>query len=58
MQKGIKEAGFGLELLRCSSDQDSLDGIVVLDQGGTRLCIVEPRYPGCQGEIINLGIER
>ena len=56
----IKNEGFALELLRCSSDQDSLDGIVVLDQGialvdGTRPHIMEPRYPGCQDEIINFG---
>lgn len=56
----ITKAGFKLEHLRCSSDQDSLDGIVIRGEGialvdGTRPHIVEPRYPGCQDEIINFG---
>lgn len=56
----ISQAGFQIEELRCSSDQDSLDGIVVRGQGialvdGTRPHIIEPRYPGCLDEIINFG---
>ena len=56
----ISQAGFQVEELRCSSDQDSLDGIVVRGQGialvdGTRPHIIEPRYPGCLDEIINFG---
>ncbi len=56
----IAQAGYQLEELHCSSDHDSLDGIVVRGQGlalvdGTRPHIMEPQYPGCQDEIINLG---
>lgn len=54
------EKEYQLEELRCSSDQDSLDGIVILGEGialvdGTRPHIVDPRYPGCIDEIIYFG---
>lgn len=54
------DAGYTVELCPCSSDPDSLDGIiikeiktVVLD--GTSPHVVEPVYPGTCEEIINLG---
>lgn len=54
------DAGYDVELCPCSSDPDSLDGIiikeiktVVLD--GTSPHVVEPVYPGASEEIINLG---
>ncbi|MGQ9778695.1 MAG: PRK06851 family protein [Bacillota bacterium] len=52
--------GFAVELMQCSSDNDSLDGVVfpeikvaLLD--GTAPHVVDPRYPGCVDEIVNLG---
>ncbi|MBQ8267623.1 MAG: hypothetical protein IJZ21_04485, partial [Clostridia bacterium] len=54
------DAGYDVELCPCSSDPDSLDGIiikeiktVVLD--GTSPHVAEPVYPGASEEIINLG---
>ncbi|MDD2585311.1 MAG: PRK06851 family protein [Syntrophomonadaceae bacterium] len=51
---------FDLEYHWCSSDPDSLDGIVVGQQkvcilDGTAPHIVDPRFPGAVDEIINLG---
>lgn len=56
----LQELGFDLELHYCSSDNNSLDGIAVLDAGivmvdGTAPHIVDPKYPGGLDEIINLG---
>ena len=52
--------GYDIELCPCSSDPESLDGIiikqiktVVID--GTSPHVVEPVYPGACEEIINLG---
>lgn len=52
--------GYDIEYHWCSSDPDSLDGIVIgshqaaiLD--GTAPHIVDPRYPGAVDEIVNLG---
>lgn len=52
--------GYPLEYLHCSSDYNSLDGLVVpslkiafLD--GTAPHTLDPRYPGVAEEIINLG---
>jgi len=54
------EKGFDVELHYCSSDNDSLDAVVVpalqvalLD--GTAPHIVDPKNPGAVDEIINLG---
>ncbi len=56
----LLELGYDLELHYCSSDNNSLDGIAVLDAGivmvdGTAPHIVDPKYPGGLDEIINLG---
>lgn len=55
------DRGYEVELCPCSSDPDSLDGLiikklktVVLD--GTAPHVVEPIYPGACEEIINLGV--
>jgi hypothetical protein len=52
--------GFDVELHYCSSDNDSLDAVVIenlkialLD--GTAPHVVDPRYPGAIDEIINFG---
>ena len=52
--------GYDTELWQCSSDNDSLDGVVVPALGigiidGTAPHTVDPRYPGAVDEIINLG---
>lgn len=52
--------GYDIEQHHCSSDNNSLDGVVVpalnialID--GTAPHVVDPKYPGCVDEIINLG---
>lgn len=57
----MTEKGFDIELLHCSSDQDSLDGVIIPAPGvvvidGTAPHLVDPRYPGAVEEIINLGV--
>lgn len=54
------DLGYNMELHYCSSDNNSLDGIAVLDAGivmvdGTAPHIVDPKYPGGLDEIVNLG---
>ncbi|NLX64631.1 MAG: ATPase [Clostridiaceae bacterium] len=60
---GLKLAklGYDIEFMHCSSDNNSLDGIViprlkiaVID--GTAPHVVDPLYPGAIDEIINLGV--
>ena len=62
--KGLSERfrreGFEVEHWLCSSDPDSLDGLILLRQkvavvDGTAPHIVEPRYPGAVETIVNLG---
>ncbi|MDD4295517.1 MAG: ATPase, partial [Ruminiclostridium sp.] len=52
--------GFSIEFMHCSSDPDSLDGIVIPEKSiammdGTSPHIVDPKNPGAVDEIINLG---
>lgn len=54
------EKGFNTELLWCSSDAESLDGVVFRDISlgiidGTAPHLRDPRYPGVVDKIINLG---
>jgi len=54
------ESGYAVEMLHCSSDPDSLDGVVICDINvalidGTSPHIVDPRNPGAVDEIIHLG---
>ena len=58
--KAAEEGGFDVEYFYCSSDPDSLDGVLI----GGGLCAItdgtpphsmDPSYPGCVDEIINLG---
>lgn len=58
--KELQERGIDLEYHWCSSDYDSLDGIVlpafevaIID--GTAPHVTDPLYPGAVDEIINLG---
>lgn len=52
--------GYDIELHHCSSDNNSLDGVVIPALGialmdGTAPHIVDPKNPGCVDEIIHLG---
>ncbi len=54
------EKGYDIEFLHCSSDNNSLDGIVVPDLklgfvDGTAPHVVDPKYPGVVDQIINFG---
>ena len=56
----MSERGYCVELWQCSSDNDSIDGVViphlkiaVVD--GTSPHTVDPMYPGAVDEIVNLG---
>ncbi len=54
------EAGYDVENMHCSSDSDSLDGIVIPELGiamvdGTAPHVLDPKNPGVVDEIINLG---
>src|SRR5690606_25242510 len=52
--------GFPVEFAHCSSDSNSLDGVLLPSLGialvdGTSPHIVDPVYPGVVGEILNFG---
>lgn len=56
----LARQGYDIEFMHCSSDNNSLDGVVipklsiaVID--GTAPHIVDPVYPGAVDEIVNLG---
>ncbi len=56
----MRDQGFDVELHHCSSDNNSLDGVVfpqieVALMDGTSPHIVDPRHPGAVDEIIHLG---
>ncbi len=58
--KDLNEQGFDVELHHCSSDPDSLDGVVfpqisVAIMDGTSPHVVDPRNPGAVDEILHLG---
>ena len=58
--EAMREKGYDIEFHHCSSDNDSLDGVVIPDIGvalidGTAPHIVDPKNPGCVDEIIHLG---
>ena len=55
------EKGFNIEFLHCSSDNNSIDGVIIpaLKVGivdGTAPHIIEPKAPGAVEEYINLGV--
>ncbi|MBQ7821104.1 MAG: hypothetical protein IJ391_02340 [Clostridia bacterium] len=55
-----EKLGEGVEYFYCSSDPDSLDGVILKNRGigiidGTSPHVAEPRLPGCFDEILNLG---
>jgi Cdc6-like AAA superfamily ATPase len=54
------EKGYNIELLHCSSDNNSIDGVIIpsLKVGivdGTAPHIIEPKAPGAVEEYVNLG---
>ncbi len=54
------EKGYYCERVYCSSDPNSLDGVMIHDlkisvADGTSPHVIEPRYPGVSEKIINLG---
>ncbi len=54
------DKGYSIELCPCSSDPDSLDGVIIKDikviiLDGTAPHVVEPKFAGVCEEIINLG---
>ncbi|MGI6649806.1 MAG: PRK06851 family protein [Bacillota bacterium] len=54
------DRGYDTEFLHCSSDNRSLDGVIVPAIGvgivdGTAPHIIDPKYPGAVDQIINLG---
>ena len=56
----MAERGFAAELMHCSSDNDSLDGVVFPEIGvamidGTAPHVFDPKNPGCVDEILHLG---
>ncbi|MCG8642319.1 MAG: PRK06851 family protein [Desulfobacterales bacterium] len=58
--EAMLERGFDIEFHHCSSDNNSLDGVVIPTIGvalidGTAPHIVDPKNPGCVDEIIHLG---
>jgi hypothetical protein len=59
----MMDKGFDLEYLHCSSDNKSLDGIIIPDLkvgivDGTAPHIIEPKYPGVVEKVIDLGAYR
>lgn len=58
--RSFEDLGKNVEYHWCSSDNDSLDGVVIGKQeicivDGTAPHVVDPRFPGAVDEIINLG---
>jgi Cdc6-like AAA superfamily ATPase len=58
--KEWNEKGYDIEYLHCSSDNDSIDGLIIpaLQVGivdGTAPHVIEPKAPGAVEEYVNLG---
>ena len=54
------EKGYDIEFLHCSSDPDSVDGVIITSLqvaivDGTAPHVIEPKLPGAVEEYINLG---
>lgn len=54
------EKGYDIEYLHCSSDNDSIDGLIIRSLGfgivdGTAPHVIEPKLPGAVEEYVNLG---
>ncbi len=56
-----RKKGYSLEYIYCSSDKDSLDGIIIRNVNvgivdGTKPHVIEPQFPGVVDEYANLGV--
>lgn len=56
----LVEKGLDIELLHCTADSNSLDGLIVRDHNiavvdGTSPHMIDPKFPGCIDEIVNFG---
>ncbi|QUL57905.1 PRK06851 family protein [Paenibacillus tritici] len=54
------ERGYDIELIHCSSDKDSIDGVIIPALGvsivdGTAPHVIEPKAPGAARKYVNLG---
>lgn len=61
LARSLHKENINLELLYCTSDSNSIDGLILTDYkisilDGTEPHTLDPKYPGCVDEIINLGI--
>lgn len=59
--KEWNEKGYDIEYLHCSSDNDSIDGVIIRSLGigivdGTAPHVIEPKLPGAVEEYVNLGV--
>lgn len=59
--KEWNEKGYDIEYLHCSSDNDSIDGVIIRSLGfgivdGTAPHVIEPTLPGAVEEYVNLGV--
>ncbi len=57
----LQNKGYAIEYLHCSSDNNSLDGVIIRSLGigivdGTAPHVIEPTAPGAIEEYINLGV--
>lgn len=55
------EKRYLVEYIHCSSDSNSLDGVIIRELGvgivdGTAPHVIEPNVPGCIEEYVNLGV--
>ncbi|WP_315167780.1 ATP-binding protein [Metaclostridioides mangenotii] len=60
LAKEYNSKGYDIELFHCPSDPNSLDALVIKELGvllldGTSPHIVDPKLPGAEDEIVNLG---
>jgi len=58
--KKANEKGIQCEMIYCSSDPDSLDAVILPQMkiciaDGTAPHVIEPKFPGCVEQIVNLG---
>ncbi len=56
----MADSGYNIDFLHCSSDNDSLDGVIIPELqiaivDGTAPHIIDPKYPGAVEKIINFG---
>ncbi len=60
ISKELTQRGLDIELLHCTADSDSLDGLIVKDYNiavvdGTAPHVIDPKFPGCVDERVNFG---